>query len=268
MSWIQPSTGDRMSHPDAIAQMASGRVVLLGEQHDLPGDHRFQELALAGLAAHVPVLEVGFEMFPRFVQPILDRWVSGRMSEAAFLQETRWEEVWGFPPELYLPIFRVCRDLSLPMVALNVPRPLVSKIGRDGWSALPPEDAGWFSPAVPASAGYRRYLFEMTGGRRPDRKAQSPDDPAFDRFVRAQQVWDRSFACTIVERLAATPGAHIAGIIGRGHLEYRFGVVEQLASLDVLDVIVALPSKHAPEREEIADLSFVQGGNSHTVDAF
>ena len=38
----------------------------------------------------------------------------------------------------------------------------------------------WLSPAVPAGPDYRRYLFEVTGGVRPNRKAQDPQDPAFD----------------------------------------------------------------------------------------
>ncbi len=127
------------------------------------------------------------------------------------------------------------------MRGLNVDRPIVSLVGRDGWEALPEAERRWLTPARPASPAYRRAIFELTGGARPDRKAQSPDDPAFDRFARAQGVWDRAFACALAGILAETPGALAVGVIGRGHLERRLGVVEQLDDLGVGPALVALP---------------------------
>lgn len=139
------------------------------------------------------------------------------------------------------------------MRGLNIDRPLVSLIGREGWDALPEAERGWLTPAVPAGTDYRRYLFEATGGVRPGRTAQSPEDPAFDRFVRAQQAWDRAFACALAEAQAERPEALAVGIIGRGHLEYRLGVPPQLEDLGVGPILVALPS--APEGPgPIADL--------------
>jgi hypothetical protein len=117
------------------------------------------------------------------------------------------------------------------MLALNVDRPLVSAVGRDGWEAVPPAERAWLSPAAPAAPDHRRYLFAVTGGVRPGRVAQRPDDPAFDRFVRAQQVWDRAFACAIAAHLAARPGDRVAALVGRGHLEFGYGTPRQLADL-------------------------------------
>jgi uncharacterized iron-regulated protein len=256
MTWFDPAFGRPLSHPEAIGHMSESRVILLGEQHDRVADHRFQELAIAGLAAHVSDLHVGFEMFPVEAQPVLDAWGQGSLSEAAFLRDAGWEQVWGFPPDLYLPLFRLCRDLCLPMFAMNVARPVISQVGRDGWDALPSDYRGWLTPAVPASPAHRRYLFEITGGVRPDRQAQSPEDPAFDRFVRAQQVWDRAFACAIARQCSAGPGRRAVGIIGRGHLEYRLGVPEQLAALGLEDVVVALPHREVEDGARIADLCF------------
>ncbi|MCB1353234.1 MAG: ChaN family lipoprotein [Rhodobacteraceae bacterium] len=240
MAWIDPATGAKLSHPEAIERLARGRVALLGERHDSAADHRFQELVIAGLAARVGDLHVGFEMFPRHLQPVLDAWCGEGMSEAEFLRETRWEEVWGFEPELYLPLFRLCRDLGLPMFAMNVARPVVSLIGREGWEALPGEYRDWLSPAFPASAAYRRYLFAITGGVRPGRAAQSPEDPVFDRFVRAQQVWDRAFACAIAQTCVGHPERRVVGIIGRGHLEFGLGTAAQLADLGIPGAGLAL----------------------------
>ena len=254
--WRDPSTETRLSHADAIARLADARVVLLGERHDSAADHRWQALTIAGLAARRGPVLVGFEMFPRRLQPALDDWTAGRWPDLdAFLRAVDWAGTWGFDPALYAPLLWLCRDLGLPMRGLNIDRPLISAIGRDGWAALPEAERGWLSPARPAGSAYRAYLFAATGGVRPDRAAQSPDDPAFDRFVRAQQAWDRAFACALAADLAATPDALALGVIGRGHLEYGHGVADQLADLGVGPVATALPGA-PPDAPQIADLVF------------
>ena len=69
-------------------------MVLLGETHDNAAHHRWQLHTIAGLHALRPDLALGFEMFPRRIQPVLERWTNGALSEAAFLAEVEWERVW------------------------------------------------------------------------------------------------------------------------------------------------------------------------------
>lgn len=235
------AAGATLGEAAALDRLAAARSVLLGERHDSARDHLWQARVIAGLAARRRPLVVGFEMFPRHARPALDAWVAGQLDREAFLAATRWSEVWGFDPGLYMPLFDLCRAERLAMRGLNVDRPIVSLVGRDGWDALPEAERGWLSPARPASPAYRRAIFEMTGGARPDRAARTPDDPAFDRFSRAQSVWDRAFACALAEALEETPDALAVGIIGRGHLERRLGVVEQLDDLGIGPALVALP---------------------------
>lgn len=251
--WIDP-TGERaLGEAEALARLAEARVVLLGERHDSLRDHHWQAATIGRLAALRPEIIVGFEMFARSVQPALDAWVEGRLDREAFLAASRWAQDWGFAPGLYAPLLDLCRARRLPMRGLNIPRDLVRAIGSDGWEAVPPGDRSWLSPAVPATAAYRRYLFAVTGGRRPGREAQAPEDPAFDRFVRAQQAWDRAFACAIAAAAEAAPRALVVGIIGRGHLEFGHGTPAQLAALGIAPVRVALPGAPAGSGA-IADL--------------
>ena len=56
-----------------IADMARRDVVLLGEHHDEADHHRWQLHTLAALHAQRPRMVIGFEAFPRRVQPVLDR---------------------------------------------------------------------------------------------------------------------------------------------------------------------------------------------------
>lgn len=240
-SWRDGHTGEILQHQALMQTLAEKQAVLLGETHDRYDIHRWQLHVLAALHAYKADIVVGFEMFPRRVQPALDRWVAGALTVEQFLEEAEWATVWGFQAELYLPIFHYCRQFRLPMKALNCHRQLVTEVGKLGWEAIPEAERDGLTPAQPATAAYRRFLFEYTGGSRPERAAQHADDPQFDRFVRAQQTWDRAFACNIAKAIAADPSALVVGIIGRGHLEYGHGTPAQLADLGIEHVAVLLP---------------------------
>lgn len=242
MAEWRAADGTRLGPAAGLARLAAARVALLGERHDSAADHAWQAWVLEALAGRADGrLAVGFEAFPRRAQGALDAFVAGRIDLDGLLAATDWAEVWGFDPGLYAGLFALCRDRGLPMVALNVDRAVVRDVGREGWSALPAAERSWLSPAAPAAPAYRRWLFAVTGGARPGRAARAPEDPAFDRFVRAQQVWDRAFACAIADWLGrAGPAARLVAILGRGHLEGGWGTPAQLADLGTGAVVTAL----------------------------
>jgi len=258
-TWLDTRTGAPCGQGELLARLAERRVVLIGETHDVAEIHRWQLHVCAFLHVLRPRMAVGFEMFPRRLQPVLDAWVAGRYTTAGFLAGSEWDDVWGFPPELYLPLFHFCRQMRVPMLALNCHRPLVTRVGREGWEAIPEGDRDGLTPAAPATAAYRRYLFDLVSSG-PAAMAAGPDDPAFDRFVRAQQTWDRAFACNIARALHEDAGRLVVGIIGRGHLEYGHGTPFQLRDLGIEDIAVLLPSDEPradPERiRGIADAIF------------
>lgn len=240
-TWFIPGTAEPVSHADILARAAKQKVVLLGESHDKAENHRWQMHVCAGLLAHRRDLVLGFEMFPARLNPVLAEWVTGALGEAEFLEKAEWGTVWGFDAALYMPIFRFARDFGLEMIGLNCRRSLVSEVGKDGWSSIPELGREGLTPAKPASVQYRQYLFDLTGGQREGRAAQSAQDPEFDRFTRAQQVWDRAFACRIADRVAQPDSPLVIGIIGRGHLEFGGGTPYQLEDLAVSDMMVLLP---------------------------
>jgi uncharacterized iron-regulated protein len=174
--WLRPATGKEVAHPAMMAEAAAAGVVLLGESHDRADHHRWQLSVMAGLLARRADVVAGFEMFPARADPVLADWVAGRLTEAAFLERVEWRRVWGFAEALYLPLFHFCRLHRVPMIGLNCDRDLVRRVGAEGWEAIPEDAREGITPAAPATEAYRRYLFEMTGGRREGRAAQHPMD--------------------------------------------------------------------------------------------
>ncbi|MDO9641004.1 MAG: ChaN family lipoprotein [Pseudotabrizicola sp.] len=219
---------------------ATGRVVLLGERHDRADHHRWQLHVAAALLSRRPVT-LGFEMFPATANPVLAEWVMGGLSEDSFLDRSGWAKSWGFAADLYLPIFRFCREMRVPMVGLNVQRDLVRAVGADGWDKAPDTLKEDLTRPLPSSMAYRRFIFELTGGQRPGRKAQSAEDPAFDSFMRAQEVWDRAFATRLARVATADPARLAVGIIGMGHLQFGGGVSWQLTDLGIADSLALIP---------------------------
>ena len=233
--WVAPDTlrplGEPLPGPDAP-------VTLLGERHDSAADHRWQLATIERLYARDPGLVLGFEMFPRGSQPVLDRWVAGELSEPGFLLQSDWKHVWGFDAALYLPVFRFARDHRIPMLALNVSDRVIHLVARQGWAGVPVADREGVGTPAPASAGYRDRLADAMSGH--GGPAMTPE--RLQHFIDAQLVWDRAMAEAIAAERARAPRRPVAALMGEGHLENRDGVPHQLAALDVAGVRVLVPA--------------------------
>lgn len=229
--WIIPGEGRAtVADPvDLLAGLARRQVVLLGEQHDSAEDHRWQLHTLARLQAYQPRMAIALEMLPRRLQPVLDRWVAGELTEAEFLARTEWRQVWGFEAQHYLPLFHFARMHRLPLLAVNVERGLVEAVGRQGWDSVPEaRREGVGRPAAPAPD----YLEELRQvfAHHPER-ADGPR--AFDRFVEAQTLWDRAMAQGMADFLRTRGDVLVVGILGAGHVRRGHGVAHQLKALGV-----------------------------------
>ncbi len=240
--WLAPATASLLAQDSLIAAMARRPVVLLGETHTSAEDHRWQLHTIAALYGRNPDMVLGFEAFPRRAQPVLDDWTRGAIGEREFLAKSRWNEVWRFDPALYLPLFHFARLNRLPMVALNVGKGLISKVGKDGWQAVPENEREGVGNPAAAGEDYINSLARVFAEHEKTQSGKLPghDDPQFRRFVEAQLTWDRAMGEKLAEaRVGGRP--LVIGIIGRGHLEYGGGVPHQLADLGIEDAAVLLP---------------------------
>ncbi len=276
-TWLDPASGETLAADALSGRLAGRRVVLLGEEHSNAEHHRWQLHTLAALHGRKADMVLGFEMFPRRVQPALDRWVSGELDVESFLEAADWKGVWAFDPEHYLPLFHFARQNRIPMVALNVERSLVARVGREGWAAVPEDEREGVSDPKPASVAYRDSLARvyaekqalgLEGEEAPaEGEDAEPDLSAivesedFARFVEAQLTWDRAMAEALAAAARRAPDTLVVGVVGGGHAEHGYGVPYQLADLGVEDSAVLLPVSAAalcePASEYLADAVFV-----------
>ncbi|MBW3572809.1 MAG: ChaN family lipoprotein, partial [Gemmatimonadetes bacterium] len=113
--------------------LARHDVVVVGEQHDDPATHRAEASLLDAIGRRRARVLVSLEMFERDVQPLLDDYGVGRVSEAAFLARAR---PWRNYASDYRPLVEHARARRWPVVAANVPRPLASAVARGGMAVL------------------------------------------------------------------------------------------------------------------------------------
>lgn len=272
-TWLDPATGAAVAPDALLAALAKRPVVLLGESHDNAEHHRWQLQTMAALHGREPRMVLGFEMFPRRVQPALDRWVEGELDVEAFLAAAEWRTVWNFDPALYLPLFHFARQNRIPMVALNVDRALVARVGREGWVAVPRDERAGLSDPAPAGAAYRKVLAQVFAQKQALKAgASEPEDGEaaiaailrdedFGRFVEAQLTWDRAMAERLAEARRDNPGSLVVGIAGRGHIDRGHGIPRQLADLGIPDAAVLVPVGTAAACDglaaDLADAAFV-----------
>ena len=230
-----------------LTRMAAREVILLGERHDDASHHQWQLQTLAALHLLRPDMVIGFESFPRRVQPILDRWVAGELSVQLFLDQVEWSQIWSFAPELYLPLFHFARLNRIPMVALNVERTLTAAVRKIGWDAVPGDQKEGVSRPTPATEEYRDSLYEVFRQHQHDPTSKPAsarrNDDTFRFFVEAQLAWDRAMAQALAARLAGGDSRRplVVGVMGSEHIRGAHGVPHQLRDLGVSRVGTLLP---------------------------
>ena len=237
-AWMIPG-GARTAGPEILARAARAQVVLLGENHDNADHHRWQLQTMAALSALRAKTVIGFEMFPRRVQPVLDRCVAGEFSEDEFLKAVDWNEVWGVDASLYLPLFQFARLNRIRMVALNVSRELVRAVGAGGLSAVPAQKRENITDPAPATPAYIDWLHPIYAAH--DRGKSSRDAVEFRRFVESQLVWDRALAQGLADEVRRDPDVLAIGIMGKGHIVNGHGVPRQLRDLGIGRIDSLLP---------------------------
>lgn len=209
---------------DLAKQLATKRVVFIGEIHDRYDHHLNQLELIRRLHQLDPNLAIGVEYFQQPFQSQVDSYIAGRISETEFLRTTEYFQRWGYDYRLYASIFRYAREQQIPVRALNVPTALVSKVANVGIAGVPAKDRTYLPRDIrPADEGYRRRLFDAFQEHKDARPG------AFDHFVEAQLVWDEGMAESASAYLDANSNRHMVILAGAGHLEFGSGIPSRLA---------------------------------------
>jgi len=246
--WSAPSVrsaaGDTPTMDALVEALGDTRVVFVGELHDR-FDHHLNQLEIAcRLAASAP-LAIGLEFVQAPFQPALDAYVFEHGDFGRMLVETEWFSRWRYDPRLYAPIFEFARAERIPLVALNVPGELVSKVAVQGMQSLDAEALAQLPASIDdGPARYRdrvRKVFEQHSHH-----GQSP----FEHFLQAQLLWDEGMAQRAADYLLENPGRRLVVLAGEGHIAWGDPIPDRLSRrLDASRALVIQSHGHSPGTE-------------------
>ena len=146
-----------------VRQNLDRDVFIIGEYHDSYACHAWQKEFIEALARENPRLLVGFEFFNRSDDPALDLYLGGKISEAELLQKTGWYGRSAMNFAYTRLVLEAVKKLGLKAIGLNVPRELVSKVAKRGFSALSAAEQAMF-PGVDRTYSEHEYYVRSTLG--------------------------------------------------------------------------------------------------------
>jgi uncharacterized iron-regulated protein len=250
--------------PEALAaRLAPVQLVFVGEQHTSPPVHEAQRRLIADLLAGKRQVLVGLEMFPYTVQPVLDRWNRGELTEDEFLRESHWYKHWGFDWRYYRDIF-LLRNQGARFFAVNAPREVITAVRKKGRDQLTPEEAAHLPAKIHTGSDEHRKLFKAYFGEGEATHAMS--DAALEGMYQAQCAWDATMAWNAVRALKAdpAPNAIMVVLLGSGHVAFGLGAPRQAAGYASVPMATVIPvplkdEQGAPARVRASYADYVWG---------
>jgi uncharacterized iron-regulated protein len=233
---------------DIVPALVRSRVVVVGESHDRYDHHLSQLAVIQALHERGLPLAVGMEFFQQPYQGALDDYVAGRIEERELLTRTEYYDRWRFDYRLYRPILRYARENGIPLVALNVPAELTSKVGKVGLQALSPDERATLPADIDRSDERYHERLRAVFSQHPGSEAGT-----FERWLDVQLVWDEGMAERAARYLGENPGRTLVVLAGSGHVAYRSGIPNRIARRAGVPVSVVLPVDAVPLDPAAAD---------------
>ena len=246
---VYDSRHNRFSDFETLAgEAARADVVFLGEQHDDRATHEMELALLEAVARRRGNVVLTLEMFERDVQPILDQYLAGTITEDVFLRASR---PWPNYATDYRPLVEFARAHGWRVIAANIPRRMASAVATTGLAVVSQwadSTRGWAAAEFqcPEDDYFRRFGTAM--GDHPMGAGPPPSVAELRarmvRFYQAQCVKDE----TMAESIARAHGDGRAPLViqfnGDFHSDFGEGTVARVKRRlhgSTLMVISAIP---------------------------
>ena len=257
---------NRISTGRLVGALASQRAIFLGEHHPDERDHLLQAALLRRLLAtrkqFKQPIAVGLEAVQRQFQPVLDDYIAARIDEKELFTATDWQRRWYWDFDSYAPIFRICRENSVKLVALDVDSEDKAKVELGGLASL---DAAKLLQYVPDREGFERfastrafdeyvaytlrtpYNMMTTFGQKLTTSTDAARNMTFDNFLERQTLRDEAMASASAAWLTDNPSGLLLGLVGMNHVKFAAGVPARTArmlpgGLDVVTSVLLNPT--------------------------
>jgi uncharacterized iron-regulated protein len=222
-----PSVGSFISMLELAQNVAAADVVFFGEHHD----DRVAQLAQRRLLEELLHVRnegaLGLEMFERDVQPVLDRYLRGALSERALLASAR---PWPNYRVAYRPLVELSRSAGWAVAATNLPQALASRVAREGLpdrADLQPGDREMIAEQLlcPRDEYWERFVEVFASAEGHAAHGAGGPETLF-RMYEAQCARDETMAESIARLLVDHP--FVMHVNGAFHTDFEMGIVPRL----------------------------------------
>jgi uncharacterized iron-regulated protein len=251
---------------DIIKQLQAAKIIYLGETHDSESDHQQQLAIIQALFKHKPQIAIGMEMFQSQMQPLLDRYLAGKITATELYEQSEFDKRWGYPWKYYLPILEFAKANRLPVIALNTPGEIARKSARQGLESLTNTERQSIPPVTEIDRSNAKYQQMILGSYQQHTGIVSIASKSFDRFYTAQLLWDETMAANTANFAKKNPSYQTIVLAGSSHIIYGYGipdrVLRRLTQPKSIQKTVLLNLEEGLQQPELAD--FIWSKNKQT----
>ncbi|MCZ4245735.1 ChaN family lipoprotein [Pedobacter punctiformis] len=225
-----------------VSDMAKADVLFFGEDHNDSIGHYLEAELFKKLNEKYPKqTALTMEMFHTDVQPVINEYIAGSISEKNFIKESR---AWGNYKD-YKPMIEYAKQNNLTVIGANAATRYSNAVTKDGLSALKslPKTSVQFLPPLPIDTAEGRYnekFIETLGGH----------SMGTMKIYQTQNLWDATMAWSIAKFLKENKGFKVLQLNGRFHSDEKLGTAAKL-------------QKYAPKLRTLNISSFSDAGFDH-----
>lgn len=249
----------QLTQQQILQELVKANVVYLGETHNSPEDHKAQLEILQALHQQNRKIAIAMEMFQRPDQDILDQYLAGKITEAQLLEQTEYDQRWGFPWDYYAPILRFAKTHQLPVLALNTPTEVTRKVARSGLESLTTDERRYIPPLSEIRTDNADYREMARAIYQQHHQAGHGNSTSFERFFTAQVLWDETMADKIAQFVKANPNYQVVVLAGKAHIVCGYGIPSRVTrrinskQLVQRSVLFGVPEDTKSEIAEVKD---------------
>lgn len=195
-------------------------VLFFGEEHNDSIGHYLEATLFKKIAnAYPDKIALSMEMFHTDVQPILDEYLSGIISEKNFIKEAR---AWNNYKD-YKPMLEFAKQNKIAVIGANAAARYSNAVTREGLTILDklPSSSKLFLPPLPIdTAGGRYYekFIETLGGH----------NMGGMKVFQSQNFWDATMAWSMAQFFKKNKTKKIFQVNGRFHSDEKLGTLAKL----------------------------------------
>ncbi|MGC8965750.1 MAG: ChaN family lipoprotein [Caldimicrobium sp.] len=235
-----------------LPELLSSQLILIGENHNEYSHHLFQLEVIKSIYHYYPQLAIGLEMVQIPFQKYLDDFIEGKIDEKELLEKIEYYDRWKFDYPLYRDIFLFARENKIKLVALDLPSEIVKKVFKEGINSLSKEEKMLLPELDLYRPEYQSFLEKIF------QKHDFKDNGTkFSYFFQAQVLRDENMAERALEFIKKNPSYKMVVLVGKGHLEYGYGIPTSLKKRNFYNFKSILLGEEEKVEPSLADYWFL-----------